>query len=367
MPAHKQISHQAETLTHVELPLRLISAIGAGAMAVYASAVGAVAQERQQPAAKVCIEQACGATALSKMGGSDLLPHTQMPSSRFVADNDRKPDASTKPKPTKSSELPTPKPTSTALPQLHPRLIHRDVHMAGKGFDFSWPQCGRAEKYYKHSELFPGSANFAMVGLNEGRIPGLNPCFGKELSIAQKIAGKNVMLYVMAANLKGVKGVDWPKNNSSVKGSGLKNPYGSCPQSKLACDWIAGRQLADKDLGFIEKAPVKAALQSLLWIDVETGMDWDSKASNLAVVRGMNAELEHKRWQTGVYTASGMWNKIIGRSNLPELAGPEWLAPGGPEACDLSPVVKNAHVLYGQNTPNYPKGSHYTLDLDYAC
>lgn len=252
------------------------------------------------------------------------------------------------------------------------------------GIDVSWPQCG--------SKL-PNDFAFAIVGINNGRASGANPCLAAQLDWAQQAKGGTVQppvqVYVNTANPVDYIGqpelASWPTDNSALVGTVItENPYGECKgDGSLGCVWMYGFERArDAVTDYFATAVSQTtkevnsnAADYVWWLDVELDNTWELGGtsadfeSNIASLEGMTAYYQQVVGaKVGIYAYGPQWTQIVGNaakdgSNLNDL--PNW-RPGGAglatatQACSADPLTTGGDVVLTQFVK---KG----IDYNYSC
>jgi hypothetical protein len=213
------------------------------------------------------------------------------------------------------------------------------------GNDISYPQCGTT---------FPSGQSFGIVGVNDGILDTLNPCFGPSSSFPSyaqselywavsgssgSTAQASTSLYVNTSDpgdlFDGSLIANWPSSGST--------PYGACtttvvttstgPSSaganSTACAWEYGDLGASQDVSWFSAAaadingqspPVRVPTQVSAypwWLDVETSNTWQQgaggQAMNVALLQGMVSGLSSAgATSIGVYATTEQWDDITG-------------------------------------------------------
>ncbi|WP_051441516.1 hypothetical protein [Arthrobacter sp. H14] len=227
------------------------------------------------------------------------------------------------------------------------------------GNDVSWPQCGGA---------LPEGQAFAIVGVNDGRANGTNPCLAEQLAWAQLSSGgtgqPNVALYVNTGNPE-LAGSWWPESNE-YGGTVVNNPYGTCDgTATAACAYMYGYAKAYDDAKI---RGINNPSSYLWWLDVELGNSWSTdKRANRADLEGMTAYFHSIGAKVGLYSTTYQWGEIVGQvgaeSNLYYLDS--WI-PGARTArsaksnCSAAPLTAGGTVTVTQFVSR-------GFDYDHSC
>ncbi len=271
------------------------------------------------------------------------------------------------------------------------------------GNDISFPQCGGQ---------YPVGQAFGIVGVNNGRPPGLNPCLGPDpttssyttselywavASSTGATAQPRASLYVNTADpgdvYAGSPITDWPTSGTTPAGicttTAVKTSTGTqtLGANTPACAWQYGHNKAVQDAAWLtttaaainaETPPVSvpSSVGSYpWWLDVETTNTWltgtNGLAMNAAVLEGIVSGLEQAGasapGEVGVYSTTTQWNDITGGSPLPSssLYGlPTWL----PGAGSLSGAAANcAQPSFTGGVVQLTQWVGTTYDSDYSC
>jgi hypothetical protein len=155
-------------------------------------------------------------------------------------------------------------PTVAAPPPAAPATV------AGRGFDVSYPQCGR---------VLPTGAAFAIVGVNGGAPLTSNRCLRAQVDWARATGAYAVYL------------------NSSWTGHGDPVSY--------------GRRLVDDAVAREHAAGIDGT--AVWWIDVETTNTWNGTTQeNATVIASMAARLQELGVRVGIYSSPQQWQQIAG-------------------------------------------------------
>ena len=206
------------------------------------------------------------------------------------------------------------------------------------GYDISWPQCGGAYPSPPHA--------VTVVGVNDGTMYSQNPCLATEAAWA----GQSLTVYVNADGLP---------NDAT---SGLTGPAGHCAVSDIACrSYNFGANGAAYDVAYARSLGFSPLMW---WLDVELDPTWRADvSSNVQVVRGLLAGLDHDGKLVGIYSNTYQWGVITGNTYNP--ATPIWVPTGDNNPalarsfCDASHAFGDGQIWLTQWTVVY--------DQDYAC
>jgi len=211
------------------------------------------------------------------------------------------------------------------------------------GQDVSWPQCSTAHGGYA-LPMPPASAPFVVVGLTAGRGFTANPCAASQAAWARR-AGVPTAAYLVPS---------YPTRAE-------KRTYGG-RGNVVSVALAVGRAQARHALAVLHASGLHTRV---VWIDVEqvTRHPWSSNPdANLAVVRGVAAQLRRAGVTPGLYTNSSSWATIVDDARL---RLPEWRTVGprpratAQRACSAAPLNGGQVVLVQFWT------SH--ADYDLAC
>jgi len=247
------------------------------------------------------------------------------------------------------------------------RALASTPSLATIGYDISFPQCGSA---------LPSSAEFGVVGVDNGQVLTTNPCLGRELSWAKAATNGAPAFYVNTGDPGPAFASHWP--------TGQTAPMVCYGANSVPCSydygWNAARYAfssavnAETTIG--AASPGVAARAAPWWLDVETGNPWEFKpsyygrsatsfANDRASIEGELAAFASLGvTSVGIYSYPALWTAITGPSASGFSAVPVWM-PGpatlsGAETDCASPSFTGARVAMIQ----YPSGSY---DGDYVC
>ena len=258
-------------------------------------------------------------------------------------------------------------PTTTTLPPNSYPYPARQT-----GYDISWPQCSPLGSATTRS--LPSDPAYAIVGVNNGKISGFNPCFVAEAAWA----GAELSAYIV---LQAAPGGNPPME--------LKGPKAYCAATSNTCkgyNWGYNYAQADlahvRDLGFSPLA---------WWVDVETGEGWPTNRAyqpvNAAIIQGALDAIRAAGHAAGIYSTWYQWGQITG-SYVPPGSPPLWVPGADNVSGDNNSAVSyclraeepgdptNLHsnsigfaagvpwlVQYGYGGGSAPTG----IDPDYSC
>jgi hypothetical protein len=240
------------------------------------------------------------------------------------------------------------------------------------GYDVSWPQCsphGSAKV-----QALPLGPAFGVVGVNNGKINGFDPCFAAEALWA----GSNLSMYLILEPA--------PGGNPVQETTG---PDAACAMTSNNCegyDW--GYNYAKADIAFATAAGFSSRIW---WADVEIGEQWPTtkvdQPVNAAIVQGALDAIRNAGDIGGIYSTWFQWGEITG-SYIPSGSPPLWvpgayalsggqfsaqsfcqraLAPGDPSTLASASIGFAGGVpwlvQYGYDGDTAPDG----VDPDYSC
>ncbi len=248
-----------------------------------------------------------------------------------------------------------------------PRAFATSSSSTTIGYDISFPQCGSP---------LPSSADFGVVGVDNGQVLTTNPCLGRELSWAKAATNGAPAFYVNTGDPGPAFATHWP--------TGQTAPMVCYGANSAPCSydygWNAARfafsSAVNAETAIGAASPGVAARAAPWWLDVETGNPWEFKPSyygrNAASFANDQASIEGELAafsnlgvaSVGIYSYPALWTAITGPSASGFSAVPVWM-PGpatlsGAEADCASASFTGARVAMIQ----YPSGSY---DGDYVC
>lgn len=186
-----------------------------------------------------------------------------------------------------------------------------------RGYDISYPQCGAA---------YPANPAFAIVGVNGGKVFGINPCLASQIAWG---GGASSELYANTGNPGPALSSFWPKGQTTPRYCDSNNP------DTADCAFDYGFNAAKHSFETAVQAYQSLGLTSSpsltrWWLDVETTNSWRSNvAFNNAALEGEAAYLRDVAGvsQIGFYSTQAQWNTITGGS-LAFAVHPSWVAGG---------------------------------------
>ena len=220
------------------------------------------------------------------------------------AQGDPLPAEPARPRPTLApTRAPTPTPTPTPTPPPDPI-----------GYDISYPQCG---------DDYPGSFDFAIVGVNGGRVYDINPCFGPDGSHASQLewAGQDAELYLNTGNPGPRLSRYWPAGDDEPRECETpENPRLDSEQCAFNYGWNATDHAYEAalaayiDLGWLDDDAERLPDDVTVWLDVEEANSWRrDRALNVAALEGAVAYLESMgTTRVGFYSTPRLWDRITG-------------------------------------------------------
>ncbi len=201
------------------------------------------------------------------------------------------------------SVAPTRAPTPTPLPEPDP-----------VGYDISYPQCGGD---------YPASFDFAIVGVNGGRVYDINPCFAGSGRHASQLqwAGPDAELYFNTGNPGPHLSSYWPGGAADPRECETDGtPQQDTSDCAFNYGWNAtghayGAALdAYLELGWTEPDADRLPDDVTIWLDVEEANSWrGDRGLNVAALEGAVAYLESMGTQRiGFYSTPRLWDRITG-------------------------------------------------------
>jgi hypothetical protein len=152
-------------------------------------------------------------------------------------------------------------------------------------WDISWPQCDNGERP-------AGPINFAVIGVNGGRMYTKNDCLGEMYRWAG--AGRTVPQVYMNTNSP-------PKTYTNA---GCKDNDAWCKSYYYGYDGAADA---------VKYARAQGADPRNWWLDVETGNFWSADTvANSRVIGGVIEYLQATGHTVGVYSTPRQWGIIVG-------------------------------------------------------
>jgi hypothetical protein len=232
------------------------------------------------------------------------------------------------------------------------------------GYDISYPQCNGA---------FPASPGFGIVGVNDGKPFGANPCLGTGDGPSQlQWAGMGAGLYVNTANPGPALSTHWPNGQMSPEQCDTTTSPGSdtagCAYDygwNAAADSYQDAVNAYISLGWAQAGATRTPVANAWWLDVESANSWTSNtAFNVDELQGEADYLSSVgAASVGFYANSSDWLTITGDTT--SFAGYQSWVPG---ASTLSQAQANCAgggiTGGGVALTQYPSGG---FDGDYQC
>lgn len=155
------------------------------------------------------------------------------------------------------------------------------------GWDLSWPQCANGERPQ-------GLINFAVIGVNGGKMFTKNDCLGDMFRWAT--AGRSIPQVYL--NTNGLPG-DWTSTANT------------CAKTDLPCQAYS---YGYEGAAFAQRYAKAQGVDPLYWwLDVETGNAWtNDHFLNERVVRGAIEYLQATNHVVGIYSTPRQWGIIAG-------------------------------------------------------
>ncbi len=192
------------------------------------------------------------------------------------------------------------------------------------GHDVSWPQCNDPE--------MPAQFDFAIVGINRGRVHSENPCLRDQL----EWAGEAVDLYMNTANPGPDRSGFWPSGQSRPRPCDTRrSPGDDTPNCAYLYGWNAAADAYARALGaFVDVGWVDEDVDRLpeavgWWLDVETANSWrGNRGLNVASLHGSVDYLESMGVaEVGFYSTPLLWWRVTsGTDDFEDY--PAWHAGG---------------------------------------
>lgn len=191
------------------------------------------------------------------------------------------------------------------------------------GFDVSYPQCGGR---------LPSNGDFAIVGVNGGRVYSPNPCLGAGDDPSQLAwAGRDAILYANTGNPGPELSRYWPLGQTFPRVCSADDPdTADCAYDygwNAAADSYANAVAAYVSLGWADAEATRTPVANHWWLDVETANSWrDDATLNVAALQGAVDFLESMEVASvGFYSAPHMWQEITGGTDA-FADHPSWVA-----------------------------------------
>ncbi|MDX6273185.1 MAG: hypothetical protein QOJ92_395 [Frankiales bacterium] len=196
------------------------------------------------------------------------------------------------------------------------------------GWDVSYPQCGAA---------LPATSQFAVVGVDGGRVWSANACLSSELAWASRSSEGAPQYYVNTGNPGPRISTKWPSGQQSPRVCAASYPANDSVDCAYDYGWNAAADSYSRAVTAASSAGVRAPAASAWWLDVETGNSWETlqygattayQANDRAALDGQRAYLRAQGVSAvGVYSTSYQWGQIVGGAGFD--AAPAWYAGAG--------------------------------------
>lgn len=215
---------------------------------------------------------------------------------------------------------------------------------ASHGYDASYPQCS--------ATVSPMGSQFAVIGVNGGKVFSLNPCF---LELYRTAPGR-VDVYLNSGFTRENAAKLLPVCDAEASALGLRGDerlaYG------LGCS-TAGDTLAALHSAGADKP-------EMWWVDVERGNSWDRRSPDLnrLSLEGEIDRLAVTGRPVGVYSTFADWDRLTAAWNYPAIAA-NWVAGAGATDSCAGPGFSGAPVWLAQELAPWPGPAAW--DSDYAC
>ena len=234
---------------------------------------------------------------------------------------------------------PTGRPTArhpATTPMRAPVVSPGSYPAGARGYDVSWPQCGKP---------LPPHSVIAVVGVNGGWAFTGNPCFRHEA----EWAGANLTTYINLNSPQGRNAAQW-----------ADGPAGKCSPGSLLCEsYNYGYNTAQYSL---DSAAARGGRSHTWWLDVETSAYWSSsQRANARVVAGALSALREHGLNAAVYSTVYQWRVITG-GYVPGTAAwyPTGIATGTPSRWCSASSFAGGPVMLVQSAAG-------RFDGDFAC
>lgn len=216
------------------------------------------------------------------------------------------------------------------------------------GYDVSYPQCGGS---------LPANPAFGIVGVNDGRPYGENPCLGQQYGWALGAPKAPPAFYMNTANPgPAATRVDW---------YGQTGPRACSPTEEAGCAYDYGYNAARYAFEHAAaRTSMAAAVAAPWWLDVETENSWSTdQALNVADIQGSIDFLRTAGVPSvGIYSTGYQWGQITGGAQLGPTV-PNWVA-GALSAKRAAAKCSSSFSGGPVRLVQYPSGG---FDADYAC
>lgn len=202
-------------------------------------------------------------------------------------------------------------------------------------WDISWPQCDNGERP-------TGPINFAVIGVNGGRMYTMNDCLGEMFRWAS--AGRTIPQVYMNTNSP-------PK---TYKNADCQDTDEWCKAYQYGYEGAANA---------VKYARAQSADPRHWWLDVETGNFWsDDKVANSRVIIGAVEYLQATGHTVGVYSTPRQWGIIAG-DYKPYLSA--WTA-GAADLLDAPTRCNDSYAFGGGKVAIVQYVSEH-FDTNYIC
>lgn len=187
------------------------------------------------------------------------------------------------------------------------------------GLDVSYPQCDHD---------LPEEGDFAIVGVNGGRVYSPNPCLAPAAGAAGQLAwaGPEVELYANTGNPGPWLSRYWPGMRVDAEGCRADGYFGSA--DTVACAYRYGWNAAADSyrtaleafvaVGWADEDDEALPWATTWWLDVEVANSWRfDRRLNVATLEGARDYLESMEVaEVGFYSTPRMWARIVGDADV---------------------------------------------------
>jgi hypothetical protein len=214
------------------------------------------------------------------------------------------------------------------------------------GLDVSYPQCGQP--------LHP-IGPFAVVGVNNGRPFGANPCLAGAAGASELLwAGIGAELYANTADPGPTLSSHWPNGQLEPRACNTAgSPGADTPTCAYDYGWNAaqdgyrdavGAYIA---LGWAPAGATQTPVANVWWLDVETANSWEANTqNNVAELQGEYDYLKSAgAASVGFYAPTNDWHTITGSTGT-FASAPAWV-PGASSQTDAQARCSNPGVNGG--------------------
>lgn len=220
------------------------------------------------------------------------------------------------------------------------------------GWDVSYPQCGTA---------LPSPSQFAVVGVDGGRVYATNACLSTELSWGARSAEGAAQYYVNTANPGPRVSTKWPSGQQTPRVCAASYPANDSVDCAYDYGWNAAADSWARATAAATAAGVRSPVGSAWWLDVETGNSWETlqygasaayEANDRASLAGQRDYLLARGVPAvGVYSTSYQWGQIVGTATFD--AAPVWYAGVSSKStaqsrCTTTPSFTGGRVVLAQ-------------------